>query len=349
MMRKNTTIIKITDDPLAWLLDKADPGVRYLALRDLIHLTADDEELKSARKAAHKNGPIAEILNEMNAEGYWIKPGTGYSPKYKSTVWSVILLGQLGALASEDSRIIQACKYILDHTLTAGGQFCALASGLPSGTIDCLQGNLCWALSEIGCDDPRLKTAFDWMARSVTGEGVAPQGETSAPLRYYAYNCGPLFACGANNRLPCAWGGTKVMLAFGKLPHKERTPLIRRAIQKGLDFLLSVDPSTAGYPNDYSTKPSASWWKFGFPVFYVTDLLQIAEALAGLGCGSDSRLHNLMDFIQSKKDDHGRWPMEHHYTGKMWVDFGHNRIPNKWVTLRARRVLQAVEGKFNQQ
>ena len=46
--------------------------------------------------------------------------------------------------------------------------------GAPSGTIDCLQGNLCWALLELGCDDPRLDGAFDWMARTVTGEGMAP-------------------------------------------------------------------------------------------------------------------------------------------------------------------------------
>ena len=42
--------------------------------------------------------------------------------------------------------------------------------------------------------------------------------EKQAPVRYYAGKCGPLFACGSNNKLPCAWGGAKVMLALGKLP-----------------------------------------------------------------------------------------------------------------------------------
>ncbi|MCE7980071.1 MAG: hypothetical protein DYG89_02670 [Caldilinea sp. CFX5] len=36
------------------------------------------------------------------------------------------------------------------------------------------------------------------------------------------------------------------------------------------------------------------WWKFGFPVFYITDLLQIAEALGSLGHGHDSRLANTL-------------------------------------------------------
>ena len=106
----------------------------------------------------------------------------------------------------------------------SGGQFST--SGAPSGTIDCLQGNLCWALLELGCDDPRLAGAFDWMARSVTGEGVAPASERDAPVRYYAGKCGPVFACGANNKLPCAWGAAKVMLAFGNWPAERRTPVI---------------------------------------------------------------------------------------------------------------------------
>ena len=79
----------------------------------------------------------------MNEEGYWVKPGPGYNPKYSSTVWSMILLAQLGALASEDKRIEQACNYLLDHAMAEGGQFSALTSGAPSGTVDCLQGNLC--------------------------------------------------------------------------------------------------------------------------------------------------------------------------------------------------------------
>ncbi len=137
----------------------------------------------------------------------------------------------------------------------------------------------------LGYTDPRLDAAYEWMARTVTGEGLAPNSDRDAPLRYYAGKCGPLFACGSNDKLPCAWGAAKVMLAFSLLPVERRTPLIRRAIQQGVDFLFSVDPATAGYPSGYSAKPSGNWWKFGFPVFYVTDLLQIVEALVGLGYG----------------------------------------------------------------
>lgn len=331
---------QLKSNSLSWLLAPESPGVRYLALRDLLELPKDDPELNAARQAAHQKGPIATILAEMDQAGYWAKPGPGYNPKYRSTVWSVIMLAQLGASVEEDPRIACTCAYLLDHALTVGGHF--TASGAPSGTADCLQGNLCYALVELGCDDPRLELAFEWMARSVTGEGVAPLADKQAAVRYYAGKCGPTFACGSNNKLPCAWGAVKVMLAFSKWPVQRRTSVIERAVQQGVDFLFSVDPATAAYPTGYSDKPSQNWWKFGFPIFYVTDLLQNVEALVGLGYGHDPRLANALVIIRDKQDAQGRWPLEYDYTGKTWVDFGPKKQPNKWVTLRALRVLKAV-------
>jgi hypothetical protein len=321
---------------IQWLTEEDNPGLRYLALRDL--LDTPPTALEEAAENAHKNGPIATILENMNPEGYCVEPGPGYGPKYTGTVWSVILLGQLGASIQADLRIKTACEYILEHTLTEYGQFSA--SGTPGGTADCLQGNLCAALLDLGMNDPRLDLAFEWMARSLTGEGVAPMGDKSSPIRYYAGKIGPDFLCGANNKQACAWGAVKVMLAFSKLPESRRTPLIQRAIQRGVDFLLSGDPSEAPYPNGWNDKPSGNWWKFGFPVFYVTDLLQLSEALVNLGYGSDPRLANTLALIMDKGGPDQRWQMEYDYSGKTWMDFGPRKAPNKWVTYRAARVLQ---------
>jgi len=333
---------QLKSDPVPWLLESDSPGVRYLALRDLINLPADDAEMKSARRKAHKEGPIAEILSRMEPAGYWVKPGPGYTQKYRSTVWSILMLAQLGALANEDKRINQGCKYLLDQ-MTEGGQFTTITSGAPSGTVDCLQGNLCWSLMTLGYDDPRLKSAYEWMARTVTGDGIASLQDKDAPVRYYAYKCGPNFACGVNNSLPCAWGAVKVMLAFGKWPVARRSPLIRKAIKQGADFFFDIDPATAKYPTrDKSGKPSRDWWKFGFPVFYITDLLQLAEAFVSLGYGDDPRLANTLDLIRAKQNARGQWLLEFNYAGKTWIDFGERKQPNKWVTLRAMRVLKAV-------
>ncbi|MBM4236168.1 MAG: nitrogen fixation protein NifH [Firmicutes bacterium] len=329
---------QLKGDTILWLLGEDSPGVRYLALRDLLDRPANDGELTTAREQAHREGPIALILKEMASDGYWVNPGHGYLPKYYSTVWSLIMLAQLGARIELDQRLEKACRYLCDQSLTSNGQFSTTKTA--SGTVDCLQGNLLAALLDLGSSDPRLDQAFEWMARSVTGDGVAPMEEKAAPLRYYAGKCGPGFKCGANNKLPCAWGAVKVMLAFSKLPVEKRTRFIDQAIATGIDFLLGVDPLSSAYPSGWNDQPSGNWWKFGFPVFYVTDLLQNVEALLRLGLGSDPRLKNALDYIRNKQDAEGKWLMEYSYSGKTWVDFGPKKEANKWVTFRAAWVLK---------
>jgi hypothetical protein len=328
----------VSEETLAWLLEPDPAGVRFLTLRDILDRPADDGDRLAAEQDAYLRGPIFNILAEMAPEGFWEQPGAGYYPKYRGSVWSLLMLAQLGASVHRDVRIARACNYIIDHSFTSGGQF--TISGAPSTTADCLQGNLCWALLELGYTDPRLDMAFEWMARSVTGEGVAPSSDRKASVRYYAGKCGPQFACGSNNKLPCAWGAVKVMLAFSKLPEEKNTALVKDAIQTGLDFLLGSDPAQADYPTGWSDKPSGNWWKFGFPVFYVTDLLQNLEVLVAFGYKNDPRLANALQFLCDKQDDQGRWSLEYSYQGKTWVDFGKKKQPNKWVTLRALRVLK---------
>jgi len=328
----------IPEKTLNWLLEPEDPGVRYLALKQLSGLSENDPEIISALEIAHREGPIKTVLDAMHLDGYWVDDGPGYNPKYRSAVWSLILLAQLGASAEFDSRINKACQRYLNSVLSANGQISS--TGPPSGTSDCLQGNILASLLDLGYLDPRLDKAFEWMARSVTGEGVSPMKDKNAALRYYAGKIGPDFQCGANNKLACAWGAVKVMLAFSKLPEDKRTPLIHRAIQKGIDFLFSTDPADADYPNGWNLNPSGNWWKFGFPVFYVSDILQITEVLVKLGYARDLRLNRSIQLIRDKQDPDGKWQLEYGYSGKTWVEFGPKKEPNKWVTLRAYQVLK---------
>jgi hypothetical protein len=102
-------IDRVKTDPLPWLLDEETPAVRHLALRDLLDRPSDDAEVVAARAAAMRADPISSILAAQNPEGWWAKPGHGYSPKYTGTVWQVIFLDQLGADGS-DPRVRAACE-----------------------------------------------------------------------------------------------------------------------------------------------------------------------------------------------------------------------------------------------
>lgn len=327
-------------DLLPWLLEEAEPAVRHLALRDLLDLAADDPAVLRAREAAMRTDPIAAILGAQEPDGYWAKPGPGYAPKYRGTVWQVIFLDQLGADGG-DPRVRAACAYVLDHSQAATGGFGASGSHLlapppPSAVIHCLNGNLLRALIGFGwLEDPRVQRAIEWQARAITGEG---------DLHFYRSGTNaPGFCCAANEHLPCAWGAIKALRGLVRIPADRRGPQVERALREGGDFLLSRDPAVADYPAGWGNmRPNGSWFKPGFPSGYVADVLQNLEVLCELGYAGDPRLRPALDWLLAKRDARGRWKNEYAYTGKTWVNFERQGQPSKWVTLRACRVLRAV-------
>jgi len=324
-------------DPTDWLLERDDPGVRYLALRDIVE--AGEKELKAARTKAHREGPIAQILENMTTEGYWDKPGAGYGPKYRGTQWALVFMAQLGA-DGNDPRIRAGCEYLLSHTIASNG---ALSwNGTTSGFEHCTAGNLGAALVDFGfVEDPRLRTAMEWLAQTITGEGVANASNRDTNRRYFGSgNSAPRFVCSKNANLSCAWGAIKAMIALSKVPAEQRTRNMQAAIKQGLDFLLSHDPAVADYPFGRGNKPSSSWFKFGYPIGYITDVLQNLEVLVALGQAENPKLANALKLVLSKQDEQGRWKLEYTYNGKSWVDIEKKGQPSKWVTLRALRVLK---------
>jgi len=336
-------------DPTDWLLEESDPCVRYMALRDIVE--ARGKELAEARQKAHREGPISIILDNMNPEGWWVHPGGVYHPKCTGTSWSILALAQMGGSAEEDKRIAAACAYLLDNALAKGGQFSS--NGDAYKTFNCFQGNMLTSLMDLGYRDERIDTAYEWTARTITGESLPSQvtrdgldkADGSSDRFYpFAKITGPLFSCGKMKY--CAWAGAKIMLAFSRIPEEKRTPLVKRAIEAGVDYFFTGDPATANFPGETAPKPDRRWWKFTFPVTGM-DLLQVAEALTGLGYGSDPRLAKTLDLIRSKQDETGRWLREKNYGywHKWWVDYGPYNKPNKWVTLRALWLLKLAGDK----
>ncbi|HEY7350801.1 MAG TPA: hypothetical protein VH599_21000 [Ktedonobacterales bacterium] len=335
---------QLKGDPIPWLLEENTPAVRHLALRQLLDLPADAPEVRQACDAAMQAAPIATLLNAQDPQGFWVKPGPGYTPKFRGTVWQVTFLDQLGA-DGKDPRIQAACAYVLSHSQARTGGFASWEGGSreeapppPSLVIHCLNGNLLRALIGFGwLEDERVQHAIDWQARSITGE---------KGIRYYrSGTSGPGFCCVSNDHLPCAWGAIKALLALARVPPERRTPQVERAIQQGVAFLFSCDPATAAYPMGWgNTEPSPIWFRPGFPISYSADVLQNLSVLCELGFAKDARLHSAITWLLSQQDASGRWRNEFAYNGKTWGDIEPQGSLSKWVTLRACTVLKQVYG-----
>jgi len=306
-----------------WLLELDNPSVRYFTLRFLLDLPEDDAEVTAAQRAIMISEPVQKILAAQEAEGYWGKPGDGYTPKYQSTAWQILFLAELGA-NGQDERLFRGCEYWLSQAQSVKhGGFAPL--------IYCLNGNMLWALTALGyADDERLSRSVDWLTGMITGD-----------LPHTGSYSWPGFQCGANNKLPCAWGAVKSLRALANLPPVLQTDKVKRSLSATVDFLFSRDPATADYP--FYERISGEWFKFGFPLSYTSDVLEAVLALCEAGHGGDPRLQPAIKLILSKREADGRWAMKHTLNGKMWADIEVKGKPSKWITLRALRVLKAAE------
>src|SRR2546421_2954702 len=286
--------------------------------------------------------PIASILAAQQSEGFWVKAGPGYTPKYRGTVWQLIFLDQLGADGT-DTQVQAACDYVLSHSQTRTGGFASWGGGSretapppPSLVIHCLNGNLLRALIGFGLlEDERVQRAIDWQARSITGEGFTHY--------YRSGTSGPGFHCNANEQLPCAWGAIKGLQALACIPVERRAPHVQRAIEQGVAFLLSCDPATARYPMGWgNSQPSPIWFKLGFPLGYSADLLENLTVLCELGFAKDARLEGAVEWLLGQQEPSGRWRNKSASKGKTRVEIDMKGEMSKWVTLRASSVLKEV-------
>ena len=324
-------------DPVLWLLesDRSQPAIRYYTLRDILGRDENDGEVKAAKAGIMASGPVPVILAAQQPEGYWMdKRGRRYS----ETMRALGCMAQLGADGA-DPRIRTGCEYLLSQCIDSNGD-------LFYKDAHCTVGIIGGALIDFGwLNDHRLQTAMEWLAQTITGEGLADASNRDTSKRYdKSGNSSPPFACSRyNDDLPCAWGAIKAMIALNKVPPAQQTRNMHEAIKLGVDFLLSRDPAVADYPSSRGNRPSTTWFKFFYPIGTSADVLQNLEVMAALGQAGNPRLANALALVISKQKQQGRWLQENSSTRKLWVDIQEKKgRPSKWVTLRALRVLKAA-------
>jgi hypothetical protein len=323
MLTQRSWLDALRADPLPWLLEPETLPVRCLALTDLLDRPADDPEVAASRRAIPAWGAVRRILDAQWPTGYWMHPDVGYSPKYKATVWQIIFMAAMGVPRCEP--VTRAIEYVLAHSRLPDGRFSARTDD--EGAVLCLNGNLLRALVRFDCaDDPRVVETRQAMAAQIAGDGFRCRYNAPANGRSRR----------VTDALPCAWGAIKALGALTTLPATARTSEEQAAVQGAVDFLLAYDLVAGDYPS--ATGPGPLWRKFGFPLGYTSDVLEALETLlrAGVPAG---RLGDALSLVLDKQDAQGRWRLEY-APGETWASFGAVDQPDKWVTLRALRVLK---------
>jgi hypothetical protein len=321
-----------TADTVSWLLE-GDAAVRHATLTRLLGSAPEDPQVVTARRAIMREGAVPAILAAQGADGHWEGPDRFYTAKYRGTVWQLIILAGLGADGS-DERVRDACEAILrDSQDPVSGGFSfgrskKTSGGLHNRVVPCLTGNLTFSLIRLGLlDDPRVQRAVDWITtyqRFDDAEGEAPTG--------WPYD--PWEMCWG--RHTCHMGAVKALKALAEIPPERRSPEVRRTLAEGAEFLLKHHVHKRSHDLTKLSKPG--WRRFGFPLMYQTDVLEILDILTRLGY-RDERMREALDLVASRADAQGRWTLQETFNDRFVVPIEAKGQPSRWVTLRALEAL----------
>jgi hypothetical protein len=322
-------------DPTEWLLEPSNPSVRYWTLLDVLGREPDDSDVVKARKSIMASEPVKAILAAQEPEGHWCEADDMYLPKYKATTHQLLILAELGA--SRTPAIERAVEHVYRFQRLSGHFLIELPKtwqGRASVVKDgcCIDGNVLHYLIHFGyLDDPRTEKLLTFILDYHDAENAGWK------CRSYPINRDAVFP------VNCYMGATKVLKALSTIPERRRSPEIKTLIGREVENILENGVYRYLRNPDGSRKDKAGWKRFGFPLFYQSDALEVLDTLTRLGV-RDERMAEAFELVRAAQQGDGSWLLKDTFNGKMWVDIDEKNRPSKWITLRAMRTLRGFRG-----
>ncbi len=304
---------------IQWLLD-SDPSIRWQVMRDLIG--SSPEEIAAERARVATEGAGARLLSLQEADGAW--GGAAWNRGWSSTMHVLMLLRDFGLdPASDQAR--RAIDLVRDRVTWKGcGPLECEGNAFFDGEVEpCINGQVAAAGAYFGQDVRKL------VARLLAEQ--LPDG---------GWNCEA-----ANGSTRSSFNTTicvlEALLASERAGAGSQETLEARL--RGQEYLVErrlFRRRSTGEVIERDRKGGSAWTRFAFPTWWHYDVLRGLEYLCSAGLAYDERIAEAIELVASKRDGHGRWPLETRYPGVMLVEMdrgeGH---PSRWNTLRALRVL----------
>lgn len=320
------------DEILQWLLEPDNASVRYRTMVDILNMPQQSKDVLECRKEIMNQKIISSVLAKQNEDGFWGDPAKFYTDKYKGTIWTLLLLAELYA-DPMNPQIKKACEFVLQNSYEpkSGGFSVSFStkyqSGLPSLIIPCLTGNMVFTLLRLGYgNDERVLRAIDWIVeyqRADDGRYLTPMPKDYKHLK----------SCFSSHS--CHMGVAKSLKALVEIPEEDRTEKVKVKIKELSEYFLQHHIYKKSHELSLISKPG--WLRFGFPLMYQSDVLEIMELFVKLKI-HDIRLHDAIKWIKDKSQN-DMWIMENSFNGRLLHNIEKKGEPSKWLTMKAIKVL----------
>ncbi len=300
----------MTNDPVIdWLLD-SDPSIRWQVMGELTQTPAEIVAAERARVASEGWGPV--LLDQQRPDGQW---GDGVAtPFWWSSMYTLVFLRDLGIdPASDRARV--AIERVRDN-VTWGPGFGN--SPFFEGEVEpCINGRVVALGAYFGERSDRLVDRL--LSEQLADGGWNCEAERGSVRSSF-------------HTTICVLEGLLAFeTAFG--PASSVTSARRRGEEYLLERRLLRRLSTGDVID-------RAWTAFAFPPLWHYDVLRALDYLRAAGVEPDARVEEAVAIVLERRQDGGRWILDVRHR-----DTPHEQIagpiggPNRWITLRALRVL----------
>jgi len=300
------------DSVIDWLLD-SDPSIRWQVMRDLTKAPAEIVAAERARVASEGWGPV--LLDQQRPDGQW---GDGVAtPFWWSNMYTLVFLRDLGIDPASD-RARAAIERVRD-TVTWGPGFGN--SPFFEGEVEpCINGRVVALGAYFGERSDRLVDRL--LSEQLADGGWNCEAERGSVRSSF-------------HTTICVLEGLLAFeAAFGA------SPTVTEARLRGGEYLLERRLLRRLSTGDVIDQ---AWTKFAFPPLWHYDVLRALDYLRAAGVEPDARVEEAVAVVLERRQDDGRWNLDLRHR-----DTPHEQLagpvgaPNRWITLRALRVLDWV-------
>ncbi len=299
-----------SNDPVIdWLLD-TDPSIRWQVMRDLTDTPAEIVAAERARVGSEGWGP--RLLDQQRPDGQW---GDGVTtPFWWSNLYTLLFLRDLG-LDPRSPRAQTAIDRVRSQ-VTWGPGFGD--SPFFDGEVEpCINGRVVALGAYFGERSDRL---VDRLLSEQLGDGgwncEAERGSVRSSFHTTICVLEGLLA------FEQAFGATS---AVTDARRRAQEYLLERRLLRRLSTGEIIEPA---------------WTRLAFPTLWHYDVLRALDYLRAAGVPPEARVEEAVATVLERGQGAGRWLLDVRHRNTLHEEIaGTVGAPNRWITLRALRVL----------
>jgi GNAT superfamily N-acetyltransferase len=299
-----------SNDPVIdWLLD-ADPSIRWQVMRDLTDTPAEIVAAERSRVASEGWGP--RLLDQQRPDGQW---GDGIAtPFWWSNMYTLLFLRDLGV--DPTSARARTAIDLVRSNVTWGPEFGD--SPFFEGEVEpCINGRVVALGAYFGERTDRL-------VDRLLSEQLADGGWNCEAERGSVRSSFHTTICVLEGLLAFeqAFGATS---AVTDARTRAQEYLLERRLLRRLSTGEIIKPT---------------WTQFAFPTLWHYDVLRALDYLRAAGVQPDARAEEAVAAVIERRQGDGRWLLDVRHRDTLHEELaGTVGAPNRWITLRALRVL----------